>query len=163
MTLDRHLARLLAAVIVMIAATFSVAVAQAHEGHAHHHPAPTVSGAPVATAPAQEAAMPAAAPVSVKADTTPSRVVALVTQVAPSAGQTALAVSALKAGECGDCGGCNGLCCGMGMVCCHSALTSASITAAPPAPLAVMVPALQQSAHSSLAPEALPKPPRPFA
>ena len=163
MTLDRHLARLLAVVIVMITATFSVSVAQAHEGHGHHHPAPAVSVAPVATALVQEAAMPAAAPVSVQADTTPPRVVALATQMAPSAGQTALAVSAPNAEDCGDCGGCNGLCCGMGMVCCHSALTPASIAAALPATLAVMVPAPQQTARPSLAPEALPKPPRPFA
>lgn len=163
MTLDRHLARLLAAVIVMIAATFSVAVAQAHEGHAHHHPAPAVSVAPVATAPVQEAAMPAAALVSVEADTTPLRVVARVTQMAPSVGQTALAVSAPNAGDCGDCSGCNGLCCGMGMVCCHSALSPASMAVGWPATLAVIVPTLQQAAPPSLAPEALPKPPRPFA
>lgn len=107
--------------------------------------------------------MPAAAPVSVKAGTAPLRVVALVTQMAPSAGRTVLAVSAVNAEDCGDCGGCNGLCCGMGTVCCHSALTLASISAASPAMLAVMMPASQHAAHPGLAPEALPKPPRLFA
>lgn len=61
MNLDRQLARLLAVVIVMIAATFGVSVAQAHEGHAHHHAPAAVETTPVQPAPVAlaPAAMPA--------------------------------------------------------------------------------------------------------
>lgn len=163
MSLDRHLARLLAAMIVMIAASFGMSVAQAHEGHAHHHSAPAASAAPAATAPVGEAAKPASTPVTIKAETKTLGVLSLVTQAAPTVARTALVVAALDTKDCGDCGGCNGLCCGMGMVCCHSALIPASITAALPAMLAVLVPSPEQAARPSLAPEALPKPPRPFA
>ncbi|MFY9294845.1 MAG: hypothetical protein WAP03_29805 [Methylorubrum rhodinum] len=161
MTLDRHIARLLAVVIVMIAASFGVSVAQAHQGHAHRH-ASTAAAAPVATAPVQ-AAKPVAAPVAVNTASKLVGAFALLAQTAPRTTRTAFAVSAFNADDCDDCGGCNGLCCGMGMVCCHSALTSACVTAALPPMLAILVPVLQQTARPSLTPEALPKPPRSFA
>lgn len=164
MRLEWYLGRLLAVVIVMIAASFGASMAQAHEGHPYHPPVPAASAAPVAAAPVQEdVKSAAAAPAAVKADSRPLGVAALVAQASPSSAKTALAVLTLSADDMGKTGGCNGHCCGKGKVCCHSALTPVSISAASPAPLAVMVRASQQAARPSLAPEALPKPPRPFA
>lgn len=146
MTLDRHLARLLAAVIVMIAATLGVSVAQAHEGHVHHPRTAHVSD-PVQTAPA-----------AAKADT--STVTAVTRQ--PAALVLALAAQA-GADDLGRTGGCDGQCCAMGMACCHAAVTPATLLSVPLQGASAGMPTAQQSLPPSLAPEALPKPPRSFA
>ena len=159
MILNRHLARLLAAVIVMIAATFGASVAQAHEGHAHHH-APAATTAPVHTAaPATKAE--ASAPVQIASKAVPAvagRTPATIASLIP-----AIATEA-SADDSDDCGhGCNGRCCGTGMACCHIALTSAMPAAVPMLTVSSIVMAPQQTLPTSLAPEALPKPPRTLA
>lgn len=157
MTLDRQLARLLAAVIVMIAASFGVSAAHAHEGHAHHHPM-TASAQAVPSAPT--AAMVQPAPVSAEKVTE----VRMVTPAALDGARTMQVVAALASADTReDCGGCNGVCCSMGMACCHSALTPASLVGVPALTLATTVVAPQDVLRPSLAPEALPKPPRAFA
>ncbi|MFC7661908.1 hypothetical protein ACFQWF_02225 [Methylorubrum suomiense] len=146
MNLDRQLARLLAVVIVMIAATFGVSVAQAHEGHAHHHAPAAVEATPVQPAPV------ALAPAAMLAPQ-----LAALTET-PTNASTVFAVAAASAADTPDAGGCNGLCCGMNMSCCHSALTPTLQAAVPALRLATVLPAAQQDARPSLAPEALPAP-----
>ena len=150
MTLDRHLARLLAAVIVMIAATFGVSVAQAHEGHVHHSRA-THASAPVQTK----------APVAAKAEA-PAAVSVIQQTRQPAAVFLALAAQA-DADDLGRTGGCDGQCCAMGMACCHAAVTPATLPSVPLQTISTVILSPQQSLPPSLAPEALPKPPRSFA
>lgn len=159
MTLDRHMARLLAAVIVMIAASFGVSVAQAHEGHRHHHPATTASAQTTSPAPAVAKIQSA----SVRAE---KMIVAHTVMPAGlnSIGTHLMIIAALASEDMpNDCGGCNGVCCSMGMACCHSALTPASLVGVPALTLATTVVAPQDVLRPSLVPEALPKPPRAFA
>ncbi|UMY17885.1 hypothetical protein MMB17_00520 [Methylobacterium organophilum] len=141
MSPERPLARLLAAVIVMIAACLGVSAAQAHDGHVHqghaHHPA--VASAPLAgsTLAAQET----------------------VTRAAPR-----FAEAALRDGrEAGDDQPCGGQCCSRGMTCCHSALTPGLLVTGPAPTPSAPVAALQQIQPPGLPPEALPKPPRSLA
>lgn len=141
MSPERPLARLLAAVIVMIAACLGVSAAQAHDGHVHqghaHHPA--VAAAPLAgsTLSAKET----------------------VTRAAPL-----FAEAALRDGrEAGDDQPCGGQCCSRGMTCCHSALTPGLLVTGPAPTPSAPVAALQQAQPPGLPPEALPKPPRSLA
>ncbi|GJE25871.1 hypothetical protein [Methylobacterium organophilum] len=144
MSPERPLARLLAAVIVMIAACLGVSAAQAHDGHvhqghAHHPPVPAVASAPLAgsTLAAQET----------------------VTRAAPR-----FAEAALRDGrEAGDDQPCGGQCCSRGMTCCHSALTPGLLVTGPAPTPSAPVAALQQAQPPGLPPEALPKPPRSLA
>lgn len=150
MTLDRHLARLLAAVIVMIAATFGVSVAQAHEGHVHH------ARAPQASAPVQ-----AVAPAAAK--TIAPAVAAAIRQARQPAAVILATAAQARADDLGRTGGCDGQCCAMGMACCHAAVTPAVLLSEPLQGASTVLLSAQQSLPTSLAPEALPKPPRPFA
>ena len=145
MTLDRHLARLLAAVIVMITATFGVSAAQAHEGHEHHPQAPAV----------------AAAPVTESVDLSTSADASVIQQAKQPA--TALVAAQASTDDVGQSGGCDGRCCTTSMACCHAAVTPATLAMPSLKTLSSLVLAPQQTVPSSLTPEALPKPPRSFA
>lgn len=159
MTGVRQCARLLAAVIVLIAVGFGASVAQAHEGHVHHHPA-AASAAPEVAMPVQVAARPVAGPTAFRANPVSLGVAALVTRAAPTAAKTALSAAAISGV---DCGGCDGVCCKLGMACCHTALTPAASTGAPALARSSAVSVPQDALRPGLAPEALPKPPRSFA
>ena len=153
MNLNRQLARLMAAVIVMIAAYVWPSVAQAHEGHAH---APAVSITYAQSAPA--------AGVSKAAKASPARLVKA--QALTSAVTVAEARSRVSApvGR-----SCNGLCCSMGMSC------SAGMSCCAPGLLpggevvhfssvsGVRLIAPETPVFSDIALEALPKPPKSFA
>lgn len=145
MNLDRQLARLLAAVIVMIAATFGTSVAQAHEGHAYHAPT-TVTVQPVAAAPVVAETGPAKA----SAFDSPLSVVALSVSAKPGAKAPAERP-------------CNGVCCSMGGSCCVPGILSSTILAPVDLTGGSRLVFAEQPAGPSLAREALPKPPRSFA
>ncbi|TGD97699.1 hypothetical protein [Methylobacterium nonmethylotrophicum] len=152
MNRDRQLARLMAVVIVMIAACFGASVALAHEGHAHHAPAPVK----VSQAAPTVAALPAK---------TVQAVDATITISAPNASVavTAVPVSRQIIGQVPGERPCNGVCCSMGASCCAlGLLPDVSLM-----PLALAggsrVVFSEQPAVPSLAREALPKPPRSFA
>lgn len=159
MSLSWYLARFMAVVIVMISASFGASVVQAHDGHAHH---PSVPAASVSTVPFQDLAPPVAQFVGVAVEATSTRVVSRL-DPAPPLAVRALAIAAASADNGKGKGDCNGVCCSMGMVCCHSVLTPAGLVAVPALRLCSRMRTPQQADRPSLAPEALPKPPRPFA
>ncbi|WP_081397081.1 hypothetical protein [Methylorubrum extorquens] len=150
MNLDRQLARLLAAVIVMIAAVFGASAVQAHEGH-HHAPA-TVTIQPVAPAPVAAEAMPLkASPVVVaSAFDSPQSVVVLSVSAKPGAKAPAERP-------------CNGVCCSMGASCCVPGILLSTILAPVDLTGGSRLLFAEQPAGPGLAREALPKPPRSFA
>ncbi|ACK81905.1 MULTISPECIES: hypothetical protein [Methylorubrum] len=155
MTFVRQFARLMAVVIVMIAAVFGASAVQAHEGH--HHVAPA------AAAPLQ-ARMPAAAraPASVKPTVRLAASPSAIPVAAPPATSISVLAGAAQArGNNTD--GCDGTCCAVGLGCCHAAVTSAAATTVPLRTASTVVLTGQQDLLPSLAPEALPKPPRSFA
>lgn len=143
MTLPRPLARLMAVVIVMIAACVSASVvgvsaAQAHQGHAHqghaHHEASVQT--PVATAlTLAEAHVAAQGP---RVTTTPW-------DDAPAARP------------------CNGLCCLMGASCCLPGLLPEGLAAFPNLRPARRLAAAEDALPSGIAPDFPARPPRPFA
>jgi len=147
MTLNRQLARLMAAVIVMIAAYVMPSTAQAHEGHAH--------GAVVTVAYAQ------ASPVAVAPDTAkpaPARIVN-----ARISGSTVIVASAGPRASMPAERPCDGLCCSMGMSCCAPGVLPDAETVHSPTIGSVRLIAPETPVFASVTLEALPKPPRSFA
>ena len=148
MTLPSPLTRLLAVVIVMIAAVFGASAAQAHEGHAHHAPA-AVTAKPVATPPVAR----------------PAEAVAAVTAKAI---QVSLTVDArtprAKVAQAPAERPCNGSCCSRSASCCvPGAVLSATTATLPTLVLAARMHATTEPFLAGIAREALPKPPRPLA
>jgi|SRR4051812_32296966 len=140
MRLDRQLARILGAAIVMIVAYLAPCPVQAHAGHPH--PArPTVTSTDVVSAGSHETG---ATAVGAKADA-----------VTAAAGAGAKAPTELCTGPC--------CCSGAGMMaCCAHAL--APDAGLPPRPTATCPTASPDFlARLGTDPEALPKPPRTFA
>lgn len=146
MNLDRQLARLMAAVIVMIAAYVLPSAAQAHEGHAHSRPSVTVSHAQAA--PAAALAKPAQFGVASFVKT-----------------QTVIAaVASSKSGaQTTNERPCNGICCSMGMSCCAPALIPDNSPVNIPEMTGVQPLAPETPSFASITLEALPKPPKSFA
>jgi len=141
MRLDRQLARILAAVIVMIAAYLAPSAVQAHPGHTE----PMSATVAVQDAGSARWDLPAAIAMTADAETA---------EVAMNAANPNIPAPIKR---------CNGLCCcSSGMACCAHALapesgslselTAARLTAAP-----------DVLARPGVDPEALPKPPRSFA
>ncbi len=149
MTLSRQLARLMAVVIVMIAASFAASVAQAHEGHAHHA-SPSMASQPVEAAPLVSVdAVALLATITVKAVT-----------ASPS---DQLASAAMPRATGASDTGCHGVCCSMGGACCFSGIVADAESGLLPLTMPKRLVAASQARLSSLPPEALPKPPRSFA
>lgn len=143
MTPPRPLARLLAVVIVMIAACLGAPLvgmssAQAHQGQAHHghaHHGQSL-GAPAATAlTLAEARVAAQGP----------RLTAENPDEAPAARP------------------CNGLCCLMGASCCVPGLLPESLAAFPSPRPARRVATAEDALPAGIAPDSPARPPRPFA
>ncbi|TGD95843.1 hypothetical protein [Methylobacterium nonmethylotrophicum] len=143
MMMPRPLARLLAAVIVMIAAGVGASVvgassAQAHQGHAHqghaHHA--TSVDAPAATAPVLAEARIAAEG--------PRRILAA-SDEAPAARP------------------CNGLCCLMSASCCVPGLLPDGLAAIPALTVARRLMAGEDALPAGIVPDSPARPPRPFA
>lgn len=151
MNLDRQVARLMAVVIVMIAALFAPSVAEAHGGHVHHKVPATLGPGP---AEAASAAVQAGA-----VRTIPTRVTTSEPAPAPASGIALQTPAPFPA----DTDRCGGVCCTLGAACCHSALTPV-MTAVPP-PLSRRAVALPRDlpGRPGITLEALPEPPRPFA
>lgn len=139
MRLDRQLVHILVAVIALIAAYLVPSVAEAHAGHHHHEPA-AVSASAVNPVEPQPTITTASAEVG-------TEVLAIVP--GPTTPMPAKA--------------CNGVCCGMGMACCAHALVAETGTAAPIRAAARLVRVPEFVFRPGIDPEALPKPPRPFA
>ncbi len=146
MTLPRSLARLMAVVIVLIAACVGASVvgvssAQAHQGHAHqghgHEARAHVEGpAPAAAAlTLAEARSVAQGP----------RLTAVDPDEAPAARP------------------CNGLCCLMGASCCVPGLLPESLAAFPALTPARRLIAAEDVVPAGIAPDSPARPPRPFA
>lgn len=152
MNLPPPLARLMAVVIVMIAAVFGASAAQAHEGHAHHQ-VPTAVPHHAQTAPV---AVPAQA-VQAAAVTT-RQVIA-----APPVSQR-LQLASARLGTPNDSRPCHGVCCSMGAACCAAGDLPPVSTVGLSAPsLAARLTASAEPFVAGIAREALPKPPRSFA
>ncbi len=147
MHLPQPLTRLMAVVIVMIAAVFGASAAQAHEGHAHRAPA------------AVKVSHTGTAMVSV-----PAKTVQVATAKAFAISQTVSTLaSGAKASKAPAERPCTGVCCSMGASCCAPSLLH-DLTLAP----VVLTGGsrllfAQQPAIAGLPREALPKPPRSFA
>lgn len=141
MTLPRPLARLMAAVIVLIAACVGASVvgvssAQAHQGHAHQGHAHVERSAPAAAAlTLAEARTIAQGP----------RLTAIDLDEAPAARR------------------CNGLCCLMGASCCVPGLLPDSLAAFPVLTPARRLIAAEDLVPAGIAPDSPARPPRPFA
>jgi len=142
--------RLLAVVIVMIAAVFGASAAQAHEGHAHHAPAAVTVSYATPQAVALSAKILQAVDPTVSALHAPAAVSAVV---------VGDKIFAQVPGE----RPCNGVCCSMGVSCCAPGLLPETTLM----PLALTsgrrLVFSEHPAVPSLAREALPKPPRSFA
>ena len=142
MRLDRLLARILVAAIVMIAAYFAPSAAQAHAGHAQ--PALTaVTASDVLSATSDHMATTAAMVAEVKA-----------TQVAVDAADPETPAPTKK---------CNGVCCGSAMACCAPVFVTDVGIAVPLRTATRLAPIPDFLARPGTDPEALPKPPRTFA
>ena len=142
MRLDRQLARILGAVIVMIVAYLAPSAAKAHPGH---HPAP--------------AAVAASDAASAKSD-------ARATVAAPAAATKAIVVALYTADPDASAPGkmCHGVCCCLaGMSCSAHALTPDAGSAVMTRKAATLSAIPDDLARPGVDPEALPKPPRPFA
>ncbi len=137
MVLPRPLARLLAVVIVMIAACFGapllgVSSAQAHQGHAHQGQA--LHASPAVLTPV-EARMALQGP--------------RLTAVEPDEAHTARP--------------CNGLCCLVGASCCVTGLLPESLAAFPSPRPARRLAVAEDALPAGIAPDSPARPPRPFA
>ncbi|GJD98750.1 hypothetical protein [Methylobacterium isbiliense] len=149
MTLPPLLTRLIAAVIVMIAAAFGASMAQAHEGHTHH-------AAQAATAHHHPRLAPEAVAPRAVAETFTKAAVA-----SPADRLLSVAVSRAKTT---DERLCNGVCCSLGASCCvPGAMLPAAAAAFPAATAAVRLIAAAEPFRAGIAREALPKPPRSIA
>ncbi|GJD52012.1 hypothetical protein OPKNFCMD_4774 [Methylobacterium crusticola] len=143
MSVDRPCARLLAVVIVMIAAVLAPSAVLAHAGaHALH--AHALHGH------ASLAHVPAPHSLAAQAGT-PGKAVILEARVEPAASPERPAA-----------GPCRGLCCG-GAVCCATGLPPASGALLLPVPRRLAIVPAATLGRPGIAPEALTEPPRPFA
>ncbi|MFH6786188.1 MULTISPECIES: hypothetical protein [Methylobacterium] len=144
MTLSRPLARLVAAVIVLIAACVGASVtgvssAQAHQGHAHQghaHHAPSLHGPAVTGPTLAEARVAAQGP----------RLTAADPDEAPASARS-----------------CNGLCCLMGASCCVPGLLPDGLAAFPSPRPARRLAAAEDAVPAGIVPDSPARPPRPFA
>lgn len=148
MTLPRPLARLVAVVIVMIAAAFGASVAQAHEGHAHHAIPAVAADHQITPTPVTEQAV----------------AVAFNQAAAATPTDRLLSAAAPRAAVPSDGEPCHGVCCSMGSSCCVSgAMLPAGVAALPVSTAAVRLIAVTEPFLAGIPREALPKPPRSFA
>ena len=149
MKLGRQLARMLAAMIVMIVAYLAPSAAQAHAGH-HHESHAVVSGSGATPAPdvnsfgSHRAAAPSA--LAIEPATSDATV--------GVADQDALTPLKTCTGSC---------CCSTGMVCCAHALTADIGSAGLIGAAASLIVLPEDLARPGVDPEALPKPPRSLA
>jgi len=155
MSLDRHIVRLMAAMILAIIAYVAPSAVQAHEWHAHH-------GHHVAAA--QPKAVPATAKATATAPVRPA-----VRAEAPSRFKVALPVAAvesarIEADEEGGCcpGPCKARCCGP-MACCATGILPGPTVLSPSLFRTFTLIPRDVSGRSGADPEALPKPPRTLA
>lgn len=146
MNLDRQLARLMAVVIVMIAAYVWPSAAEAHEGHVHPQHSAVVSYTPAASP-----AVPAAIAETVSAAAVKAEPAVLAAVAAKAGAQTPAERP------------CNGVCCSMGMSCCAPALIPDVSPVSVPEMSGVRPIAPETRAFASITLEALPKPPKSFA
>ena len=146
MNLDRQLARLMAVVIVMIAAYVWPSAAEAHEGHAHPQHSAVVSYTPAASP-----AVPATIGETVSA-------AAVKAEPAVFAAVAAMAGAQTPAER-----PCNGVCCSTGMTCCVPGLIPDISPVSIPEMTGVRPAAPGTPAFASITLEALPKPPKSFA
>src|SRR4051812_24286840 len=149
MKLDRQLARMVAAMIVMIIAYLAPSAVLAHAGH-HHGPPAVVSSSGTTPAPAVIAFGSHEAVTLLALAIEPARADATV----GVADRDTLAPLETCTGSC---------CCSTGMVCCAHALTadvgSAGLIGAAASPIVLP----EDLARPGVDPEALPKPPRSLA
>lgn len=149
MTLPPLLTRLIAVVIVMIAAAFGASMAQAHEGHTHHV-------AQAATAHQHTRLAPEAV--------SPRAVAEAFTNAAMASPADQLLSGAASRAKASDERLCNGVCCSMGASCCVPGAMLPAAAAAFPAPTAaVRLTAAAEPFPAGIARGALPKPPRSIA
>ena len=152
MSLPRPLARLMAVVIVMIAAAFGASVAQAHEGHAHYPSAPAAT--------VQHAA---SATVAVSAEAVQAVARTMTQAVVATPADRLLSAASSRAQVPGQ-RPCNGVCCSMGGACCvPGAMLPAAAAALPVQTVATRLIAPTEPFLAGVAREALPKPPRSLA
>jgi hypothetical protein len=151
MRLDRQLARILAAVIVMIAAYLAPSAVQAHAGH--HHPAPTAVVAAEVISPAAQTTSAATTVLSA----TPSAVWSEAKAIDVVAGAADPGARVLPKTCTGSC------CCNTGMACCTHALTADTDGSAVMGAASRLAAIPGYLARPGADPEALPKPPRSFA
>ncbi|GEP08863.1 hypothetical protein [Methylobacterium gnaphalii] len=153
MSSDRHIVRLMAAMILAIIAYLAPSAVQAHEGHAHH-------GHHLAAAMQVDAP----SPITAAATPSPSAGAAMM----PVLGTMVLAVgpgAAIWADDArGGCcpAACKGSCCGT-MVCCASGILGAFASLSVPLSRTVVLIPQDVDVRSGAGPEALPKPPRTLA
>ncbi len=157
MSLDRHMVRLMAAMILAIIAYVAPSAVQAHEGHAHHgHHA--VAAQPKVAPPAVRAAAPAASAApdpAVRAVSPPWAKVAL----AP----TIVAGTRIEPIQDACCPvGCKTRCCGT-MGCCATGALPGPDTLSPTLFRTVTLVPRDVTGRSGTSPETLPKPPRTIA
>lgn len=157
MRFDRHLSRLMAAMIVMIIAYVTPSAVQAHEGHAHlgHHQAVVTEAA---SAPPIVLAVPApVAAMQVVSATMPA--------VATEAFPKSIAFGSVRSDQQGrGCcpGPCKGTCCGT-MSCCVPGILGGSVSLPTLAFGHVVLATLDVDGRPGVGPEALPRPPRTLA
>ncbi len=155
MSLDRHIVRLMAAVILAIIAYVAPSAVQAYEGHAHHghhHAAAPVDQAAPTTA---KSAVPTPAKPTARFEAPTWSKVALRPAVSEGA-------RIEPAGD--DCGrpGCTARCCGT-VTCCAAGVLTAPYALSPTLLRTVTLIPRDVAGRSSPGPEALPKPPRTLA
>ena len=137
--MNRQLAAVIWAAVLLIAVQFVSSVAQAHAGHSH---APTVVVTPSTDDIAQRVSVDEAENASASVEI--------------SAADRSIDPDAAPSGSC------NGSCCGNGVSCCGPALLPASADAPPLTCKASAPPGLGDPMRSGIDPEALPKPPKSF-
>ncbi len=154
MSLDRHIVRLMAAMILAIIAYVAPSAVQAHEGHAHH-------GHHMAAAPVARAAPPTAKAAPVHAKPEARSEAPIWTKVAlPFAAVEPARIEPTESGCCQP--GCKTRCCGP-MACCATGVLSAPYALSPVLFRIVMLIPRDVAGRPGPGPEALPKPPRTLA
>lgn len=147
MRLGRRLARMMAAMIVMIVACLAPSIAEAHPGHHHLPPPPTVSASEAIPA---SHAIPA-----------PLQATAMAAEALSQEG-AAVFVSAADFDGSDPFNRCTGLCCcNVSMLCGAHAFTANAGGVAPIGPATCLVAIPDDLARPGVDPEALPKPPKP--